>query len=121
MKCSFPCAKSHRLTPLLFAALLLVENLLAADSFPEFSKLPAQPALPDPLMMLNGERVATPEQWVEQRRPELKALFHLYMYGSMPPAPSHLDFTVDRIDNHFFGDKATEKEVTISFDAATNA
>ena len=71
--------------------------------------------------MLNGERVTTPEQWVKQRRPELKALFQHYMYGVMPPAPAHLKFAVERVDIHFFDGKATKKEVTISFDAATNA
>ena len=121
MKRRFRSAGSRRIARLLFALPLLGASLLAAESFPDISKLPSQPGLPDPLLMLNGERVATPEQWVQQRRPELKALFQHYMYGAMPPAPAHLEFTVERVDNHFFGGKATKKEVTISFDAATNA
>lgn len=106
---------------LLLALPLLGGNLPAADTFPEPAKLPSQPGLPDPLLMMNGERVTDREQWGQQRRPELKALFQHYMYGTIPPAPAHLDFTVERVDNHFFGGKATKKEVTISFDSATNA
>ncbi|HVV70465.1 MAG TPA: acetylxylan esterase [Verrucomicrobiae bacterium] len=38
--------------------------------------------------MMNGQRVRSRGQWFHQRRPELKALFEHYMYGSMPPRPS---------------------------------
>src|SRR5207253_8897550 len=67
----------------------------AADPlrFPEVAKLPSRPALPDPLVMMDGARVTTAEQWTQQRRPELKALFEYYMYGVAPPAPEHPKFT----------------------------
>src|SRR5689334_19842048 len=117
-KFKFGCLS--RIVGLLLALPLQGGNLPAADNFPEPAKIPSQTGLPDPLVMMNGERVTTREQWVQQRRPELKALFQHYMYGTMPAAPAHLDFTVERVDNHFFGGKATKKEVTISFDPATN-
>ena len=44
-------------------------------SFPEPSALPFQAALPDPLVMLDGRRVTSRDQWVKERRPELLALF----------------------------------------------
>ncbi len=83
--------------------------------FPEVADLPSRPGLPDPLVMLDGSRVASPEQWAERRRPELKALFEHYMYGVMPPAPASVRATVDREDRQYFGGKATKKEVVIAF------
>jgi hypothetical protein len=64
--------------------------------------------------MLNGQRVATKEQWVEQRRPELKALFQHYMYGYLPAAEK-ITAKVEREDKKAFDGKATLKEVTIRF------
>jgi len=86
---------------------------LAADSFPDISQLPSQPELPNPLVMLDGTPVKTRKQWVNKRRPELKALFEHYMYGHAPPAPAKMRFAVDRVDKNFLGGKATKKEVTI--------
>jgi hypothetical protein len=63
--------------------------------FPEVSALPSRPDLPDPLTMLNGERVTTKAQWFEKRRPELKALFQYYMYGFMPAAPDKIESKVE--------------------------
>jgi hypothetical protein len=106
--------------PLALLSLLacLHANVLAAPAWPDISQLPAQPTLPDPLVMLNGERVASKEQWFNQRRPELKALFQHYMYGAMPPAPAKLEATVERVDRNFLGGKATKKEVTIALGPA---
>ncbi len=95
-------------------ALALIGTAIAAE-FPDVSKLPSRPDLPDPLVMFNGDRVTTKEQWVEKRRPELKALFQFYMYGEAPPAPDKVDATVERVDPKAFDGKATLKEVTISF------
>ena len=71
--------------------------------------------MPDPLVMFNGERVTCKEQWVAQRRPELKALFQHYMYGYMPEAPAHVEATLEREDKQYFGGKATKKEVALKF------
>src|SRR4029450_4671297 len=68
----------------------------------------------DPLLMFNGERVTNKKEWVNKRRPELKALFQHYMYGHMPPI-AKIESTIERVDKHFFGGKATKKEVTIAF------
>jgi hypothetical protein len=95
--------------------------LLAANSFPDISQLPAQPALPDPLILSNGQRVTTRKEWFRQRRPELQALFQHYMYGNLPPTPREPRFKVERVDKNFFGGKATAKEVTIRLGNATNA
>jgi hypothetical protein len=71
--------------------------------------------LPDPLVMFNGERVTTPEQWVKARRPELKALFEHYMYGTAPAAPASVEGRVERSDPRALGGKATLQEVTLTF------
>ena len=47
------------------------------------SKVPPY-ALPDPLLLGNGQRVTTPEVWRKQRRPELVELFDQEIYGRMP-------------------------------------
>ena len=62
--------------------------------------------------MLDGKKITTPEQWFEQRRPELKALFQHYMYGRFP-APVDVHGTVTYTDAHFFAGKATLKLVTL--------
>ena len=85
-----------------------------APKFPDISQLPAQPALPDPLVMLDGSKVTSAGQWNTERRPELKAMFAHYMYGAIPPRPERLDYAVEVADKNFLGGKATLKFVTIS-------
>ena len=95
--------------------LFFSSGLVIADTFPDISQLSQQTALPAPLVMFNGKKVNTKEEWFSQRRPELKNLFQHYMYGTMPPAPEGLEFSVERIDKMFYSGKALKKEVTISF------
>jgi cephalosporin-C deacetylase-like acetyl esterase len=83
------------------------------DALPDFDQLPVQKEMPDPLVMQSGKRVADKEQWVKERRPELKKLFQHYMYGYAPPAPTEVKYTVERVDPQALGGKATLKEVTI--------
>jgi hypothetical protein len=110
------CVRSSLPTVLaLSAAFHLVAGTPAtAADFPEAAQLPARPELPDPLIMFDGRPVTSPDQWVGQRRPELKALFQYYMYGEMPAAPANGSFEVAREDRGFLDGKATLKEVTIS-------
>ena len=97
------------------SCLVLQMATIAWAQFPGVKDLPVRPEMPDPLVMLNGERVTTREQWVNQRRPELKALFQHYMYGEMPAAPGNLVAKVAHQDPKAFGGKATLKEVTLTF------
>jgi hypothetical protein len=89
----------------------------AGPSFPDITKLPSNPDPPDPLIMLDGSKVATKEQWFDQRRPELKGLFEHYMYGWFPP-PVRVHGEVTYSDAHFFDGQATLKLVTLKLDAA---
>lgn len=95
-------------------SLAIVPSARAAD-FPPVSELKPQAELPDPLVMFDGRKVTTPEQWTKDRRPELKALFQHYMYGYLPPKPEKLAFRIEREDKQYFGGKATKREVTISY------
>jgi len=64
--------------------------------------------------MWGGDKVTSPKQWIEERRPELKALFEHYMYGELPPKPAKLKFKTKVVDKQFLAGKATLKLVTIS-------
>jgi hypothetical protein len=105
-------AISFHLNPILLFLVLGVA--IAHAEFPEVSRLPSQPDFPDPLVMLNGERITSKEQWVNKRRPELKELFQYYMYGYLPAPPEKGQFRIERENGRLFGGKATLKEVTIA-------
>ena len=53
---------------------------------PEPAALPAQAALPDPLVTMAGAKITTREAWFGQRVPELRRLFQHYEYGALPSA-----------------------------------
>ncbi len=91
---------------------LFVTSFAAAAELPEVEKLPSQHDFPDPLVMLNGEKITSKFQWHDHRRPELKTLFQHYMYGTFPP-PVKITAKVEREDRQYFGGKATKKEVAI--------
>ncbi len=95
-------------------ALLLALGAAARGDFPPVAQLPSRPEPPDPLVLLSGDRVTTKEQWFDKRRPELKALFQHYMYGTFP-APAKIDAKVEREDPKALDGKATLREVTIAF------
>ena len=110
----------HHPTLLAAAGLLLLAMLPATaaeparTSFPPIEQLPSRPDLPDPLVMLDGKRITTKEQWSEERRPELKALFQHYMYGYLPP-PEKVTAKIIHEDRKAFGGKATLREIALSF------
>jgi hypothetical protein len=85
----------------------------SAAEFPAPKDLPSHPELPDPLVMLDGTKVTTKAQWVEQRRPELRELFQHYMYGRLPAARP-VKAKVLHEDKKAFGGKATLREVALS-------
>lgn len=51
--------------------------------------LPVRKEMPDPLVMNDGTKVTTQEQW-KKRREEMKAILEEYEYGHMPPAPGNV-------------------------------
>jgi len=87
----------------------------APSRFPTLADLPSHPGLPDPLVRPDGSRVSTPREWNTRRKPELKALFQHYMYGTLPPKPSHPSARITGEHFDFLGGKATLTTVTLSF------
>jgi dienelactone hydrolase len=98
--------------------LILAPAMTRAADLPDPDKLPSKPDLPDPLVdplvMLDGTRVTTKEQWEKKRRPELKALFEHYMYGKQPTdRAAETEVKVLHEDAKAFGGKATLKELAV--------
>lgn len=81
------------------------------DNVPEYS-------LPDPLVTLDGTRVATPLDWNETRRPELLQLFRLHVYGKRPDADFAIAFREDTVMESVFAGKATGKGLTATITVA---
>ena len=71
--------------------------------------------LPDPLVMLNGERVRDAETWYNKRRPELVALFEEHQYGKAPPAPEDMWFEVTEQAGSAFDGRAIRRQVAVHF------
>ena len=91
----------------------MLRPLTAAD-LPPASELPVQVGLPDPLLMRDGSRVTTAEEWRTKRRPELLQLFQTYMYGIAPAAPE-IAAKVTKPATPILDGKAILKEVEIRF------
>jgi dienelactone hydrolase len=87
---------------------------LALADFPPPAQLPSRPDLPEPFVSFTGEAITNPEQWTNRRRPELKALFQHYMYGTLPPAPARVTARVLHQDAQAFAGKATLCELAIT-------
>jgi hypothetical protein len=98
------------------AAAGLFTSSYAGSVWPDAAQLPSHPQPPDLLSLLDGRKVNTRDEWFQQRRPELKALFQHYMYGSFPP-PVEVHGTVTYTGAHFFGGKATLKLVKLKLAA----
>lgn len=73
-------------------------------------------SLPDPLIMLNGEKVTDTKTWKEKRRPEILKLFETYVYGrTVVGRPREMTWEVTLTDPNAMDGKAINKSVTIYF------
>lgn len=73
-------------------------------------------ALPDPLMMQNGERVTSAAAWQTTRRPEVLELFRKNVYGRAPVGrPADLKFEIFDSASDAMDGKATRKQIKISY------
>jgi hypothetical protein len=79
---------------------------------PAPATLPSRPELPDPLVLWDGRKVQTREQWEKERKPELKALFQHYMYGFLMP-PVSVAGQERHSDPNAFGGKATLRDIAL--------
>jgi hypothetical protein len=68
------------------------------------SKANPYPTLPDPLVLKNGEKVATPETWWTRRRPEIVEDFDREIYGRVPKETPRVSWEVTGTTNDKVGD-----------------
>ena len=85
---------------------------LPGTELPTFEECLKQVHLPDPLVMMDGTRVQTREDWFGKRRPELKRMFQHYVYGYLPPKPEMKVFVIQRNELLLDG-KATYEEIEL--------
>jgi len=103
----------------IIAALLLLGACSSAPAqqppreYPQPAALPTHPELPDPLTSFDGKKISSRAGWESERKPELKALFQHYMYGTLPPV-TEVSGTVRRTDAAAFGGKATLREISLT-------
>src|SRR5690349_14570436 len=97
----------------IFTFVLLATTAGIAAELSPPDQLPEQANLPDPLVMRDGTKVTTKEEWETKRKPELKELFQHYMYGQLPPAPKQVKYTTLFTDEKALGGKAKLSEVKI--------
>ena len=88
---------------------MLLPGMLTAAALVEDAVATA----PDPLVLGDGTRVTTPEQWRERRRPELLEIFRQNMYGRAPARPAAFVWEVFDEDTHALGGKATRRQVAL--------
>jgi hypothetical protein len=68
-------------------------------------------ALPDPLVMVSGERVANADQWFKARRPEILKLYRDEIYGRVPAGAPKVTWEVTGTDTGARGGTAVVKRV----------
>lgn len=72
--------------------------------------------LPDPLVLLSGERVTTADTWFKFRRPELLNLFSTYVYGRTPTYKPAMKCQQFEESDNALGGTAIRKQVTCFFE-----
>lgn len=70
------------------------------------SKANPYPKLPDPLTLKNGKKVATADDWVKLRRPEIVEDFDREVYGRVPKDAPKVTWEVKSTDKQMVGDVA---------------
>lgn len=78
------------------------------------SKVPRY-TLPDPLVMLDGQKVTDARTWRDKRRPEILKIFKTQVYGRSPARPGNMTFEVIDRDPQALGGAATRKQVSVYF------
>lgn len=108
-----------RLIALMLASAGWLLPLQAAEINYDEAQVPAY-TLPDPLLMANGQRVATKADWVNQRRPEILKLFETHVYGRSPQRPRRVPFAVTSTDAGALAGNAVRKEIKVGLTAQKN-
>jgi len=86
------------------------------DVIRDESKVPPY-RLPEALVSAEGRPITRAEEWIQNRRPQLIALFGNLIYGVVPfpEVPVQTQTEVLKTDRRFLGGKATRKDVRLRF------
>ncbi len=76
--------------------------------------------LPDPLILEDGSRISTKEDWVSKRRPEILKMLKELMYGTAPEVPENLKFIVFDNYSDALDGKAVRKQVAVYISGETD-
>jgi hypothetical protein len=71
--------------------------------------------LPEMLISNNGEKIQTPEDWINIRRPEIIKLFEEYVYGRFPETCPEIKFLTVKTDSNALSGKAIEKNIMVCY------
>jgi hypothetical protein len=77
--------------------------------------------LPDPLVLLNGQKVTDAKTWYDKRRPEIVKLYEENQFGRCPDRPKDMSFNVFEKGSAAFDGKAIRRQVTVYFTRDTSA
>ena len=72
-------------------------------------------ALPDPLVLANGQPVRDAKAWYQKRRPEIVRLFEENQFGRSPGRPADMSFDIFDKGTPALDGKAIRRQVTIYF------
>src|SRR5262249_21246383 len=98
----------------LMSMLCLRATAQQAEALYDETKVPHY-ALPDPLVMRNGENVRDAKMWTSRRRPEILSIYETEVFGRSPARPAKLNYEVASVDRQALAGKATRKVVTVYF------
>ena len=70
--------------------------------------------LPDPLKFADGQPVATAEEWIGKRRPQILDTFTQQVYGKAPPAPGKVRYEVISRKEKALNGAAVRQEIAIT-------
>jgi hypothetical protein len=73
--------------------------------------------LPDPLVLINGQKVRDAVTWTDWRRPEILHLFETYQFGRTPTPPYAVRFENLSNDSGALNGLAIRKQIVIHFSA----
>lgn len=77
--------------------------------------------LPDPLLLVDGTRVADGDAWRQRRRPEILELFRTQVYGRTPEQRIRVRSTLRSVARDALSGTAVRKQVTLWFHEAPGA
>ncbi len=89
--------------------------LMTQYSFAQNNPTPLKFQVPPLLVLNNGKSISTPKEWEQLRRPEIKQMLELEMYGKVPGVLKISSAKILEIDNQALNGMAIRKQVQLTF------